>query len=248
VALMIANQTSPRVFDSIRMRIVDAFAPVLAIMASPVDTAVQAMNSLRNMGNVYSQNRVLQDEVRRLKEWQGLAARLEAENRSLRTLLNVPADPLYHQTTARIVASPGGGFQKSLVAMAGLEDGVDRNHLAVTDQGLVGRVIESGRRSSRILLLTDIVSRVPVLVGENRHPAVLGGTNGLRPRLFHLHPDTVIREGDRIVTSGEGGLFPRDIPVGVVAATTSQEVGLLADPARLDFVRILKTAMPAGTP
>lgn len=111
----------------------------------------------------------------------------------------------------------------------------------LSGEGLVGRVIESGGRAARILLLTDMNSRVPVVIEGSDIRAVVAGQNSATPALIHLPRDHELQAGARIVTSGHGGLFPPGVPVGYVVLGDNGQVSvqLLAQADNLSFVRII---------
>jgi rod shape-determining protein MreC len=113
--------------------------------------------------------------------------------------------------------------------------------VVVAGEGLVGRLTEVGRRSSRVLLLTDINSKVPVVMEDSRARAILVGNNRNRPELAFLKAKTGVSPGDRIVTSGVAGAFPPGLPVGVVASVDEGHilVELFIEESRLELVRIL---------
>ena len=111
----------------------------------------------------------------------------------------------------------------------------------ITGDGLVGRVAGVGNRATRVLLITDLNSRIPVLVEATRTRGILIGNNSNRPRLIHLPPGATVSPGDRIVTSGHGGAFPVGLPIGLIDAVN--ESGISVQPFvprdRLEYVRIL---------
>ena len=94
---------------------------------------------------------------------------------------------------------------------------------AVNERGLVGRVIEVGRRSARVLLLTDFNSRVPVMVEPSRDQAILAGDNSREPGLIFLPLNPRMAVGQRVVTSGRGGVLPPGLAVGMVSAIGDRE-------------------------
>ena len=120
-------------------------------------------------------------------------------------------------------------------------------------EGLIGRVVEAGRQSSRVLLITDINSRVPVLVEDTRQHAILAGSNEKTTSLLHLPPDTDLKDGVRIITSGHGGMFPHGLVIGRIKRDEKgiAHVQPFADFDRLVHVRILDKStdpnlVPAG--
>ncbi len=184
-------------------------------------------------------------------QWQAAALRLEAENKNLRDLLNYVPGPEPSFITARVIADTGGAFAHSLILNAGVRDGVAKGQAAMTGDGLVGRVAGAGSRSARILLITDLNSRIPVLVGTERIRAILAGNNSDRPRLIHLLSGETVSADDRIVTSGHGGAFPFGLPVGVVASVSDGGIGVepYVERNRLEYVRLLDFGLAgiAGT-
>ena len=156
-------------------------------------------------------------------------------------------DPRLRYTAARVVGDQGGAFARSVLVNAGSRDGIAKGQAAVTADGVAGRVTEVGQRSSRVLLLTDINSRIPVLVGAARDRAIMAGDNTGQPRLLYLAAGTETRPGDRVVTSGHGGMFPPGLPVGVVtqASETALRVQPFVDWAHMEFLRLADYKLPS---
>jgi rod shape-determining protein MreC len=171
---------------------------------------------------------------------------LAAENAGLRELSNFSAAPAAGQITARVIADSSNAFVRSLLVLAGEPDGVVKGQAAVTGQGLVGRVTAVGERASRVLLVTDINSRIPVRIDRTRERAVLAGNNSSSPALIYLPPETGVQVGDRIVTSGHGGVFPKGIPVGVVTVVDGETVLVRPhfDWSRIEYLRLIDYKLP----
>ncbi len=201
----------------------------------------------------------LESENRELQAWRELAERLAERNARYEALLRMPADAfgegadVDNSIAAQLVLDSGGPFTRTLVANAGADHGVRVGYIAVNENGLIGRVVSVGGRSARILMLDDYNSRIPVMGEASRVRAVLAG-QATRPPDLYTHPfqmqaprlDFIVgaqslREGERIVTSGDGGLYPRGIPVGVARASNDGQwrVALAASQRPIDFVRIL---------
>ncbi|MDE2513400.1 MAG: rod shape-determining protein MreC, partial [Alphaproteobacteria bacterium] len=138
---------------------------------------------------------------------------------------------------------------RNILVNVGQSEGVTRGQPALTGDGLVGRVIELGDRTARILLLTDINSHIPVVVEGTHERAMLNGDNSDQPRLVYFQPKTPVKPGDHIVTSGSGGVFPPDLPVGVVVSVNGViRVEPYADLARLEMVRIVNYGLDGVLP
>ncbi len=218
VAIIVLGKADQAAFDSLRSTLTDDVAPALNLLSRPLDAAASVVERMRGLVMMYQDNQRLEQENERLLQWQQLALTLSTDNRQLRGLLKVVPDNAVSYVTARIIADSGGGFVRTVMVNAGTGQGLARGQAAITELGLVGRLTEVGSRAARILLITDLNSRIPVIVERTHAKAVLAGDNSARPRLIYANSSEAIKIGDRIVTSGEGGLFPSGLPVGVVAA------------------------------
>jgi rod shape-determining protein MreC len=248
IALMMVGKVDPVFVDTARSRVTDAFAPILDALSRPAATAARVIESVVDVQNVYEENQRLKAENARLTQWRQAATRLEAENNSLRSVLRYKPDPAASFITARVIAAPGATFFRTLVVTAGKRDGVRKGQAALAGSGMVGRVVEVGEWSSRVLLITDINARVPVVLESSRQRALLAGDNSDQPKLIYLPPDAVATVGERVITSGHGGIFPAGIPIGVVAAVGERGVRVLpiADLSRLEHLRLVDFGLPGG--
>ena len=237
----VISAVNPQGVAGLRMTAADIFSPVLQVVSVPVQDAASFVRNVSGLAELQAENMRLEKENTKLREWYQAAMIMEAENKSLRELLNVKLDPQNSYITARILADPGHTFVKSLLVSAGGNDGVRKGQAVVSGDGVVGRVVEAGNKVARVLLITDINSRVPVLVENSRQHAVLAGQNDGKPMLVHLPVDSELAEGARIITSGYGGVFPQGLPVGRVVFDENKtpQVELFADFDRMVHVRVI---------
>ncbi len=245
---------SPNSVSGIRMSVTDSVAPILGAVTKPIVYASDFVRDASGLGDLQAENIRLKQENLRLKEWYQTALLLEAENKSLRDLLNVKTEPHYKTITARALADSGNAFAKSLLISAGSNDGVAKGQAVMAGEGLIGRIVEAGDNTARVLLMTDINSRVPVLVEETRQHAILAGTNEKTASLLHIPPDSDVKDGARIITSGHGGMFPHGLVVGRVNRSESGAISVspFADFDRLVHLRVLDKSVdpnlvPAGS-
>ena len=189
-----------------------------------------------------AENRKLRQQVAELKQWRDLAIALQDTNRRYQAVLGLTTDPPIPMVTGRVVLDSRGPFANTRLADVGVEKGVKIGNPVMSDRGLVGRVVGVAHGASRVLLLTDVASRTPVLVARTDARAILLGDGGSNPRLGYMRGQDPVREGDRILTSGDGGVFPRGLPVGVAAKGLDGlwRVRLDADLTAIDFIRILE--------
>lgn len=241
VALMMLGKVDIVIMEQVRSHVTDAVTPILNVISKPVASINSVLAEGKSLFAVRDENLRLKEEKARLLQWQAAARKLAAENKRLRDLLNFVADPQAGFISARVIADTGGAFANSAIINAGDRVGVRKGQAAITGDGLVGRVTDVGARSARVLLISDLNSRIPVVIQSSRARAIMAGDNSHRPRLIHLAPGALVSQGDRIVTSGHGGAFPPGLPVGVVASVSDKGISIepYVDRSRVSHLRIL---------
>lgn len=217
-AVIILGKADQLLFDSLRTSVTDTVAPVLDAIAQPINAVGNVVDRAKMVVTTFQENTRLEAENEKLLHWQQAALNLDAENQQLRGLLKAVPRSAVSYVTARVIANSGGAFVRMILINAGTEDRVGRGQAVITGEGLVGRLTEVGDRAARVLLITDLNSRIPVTIEGTHVPAVLAGDNSERPRLLYVPTGNTVKVGDRIVTSGEGGVFPPGLPIGVVSA------------------------------
>ncbi len=229
-----------------RMAVADALAPLFTWIGAPVASARGLLDEAEALLALRADNTRLKQENETLRRWRSVALTLEAENAALKANLRWVPDLAARFVTARVIADAGGVYARAVLLSAGPDQGIAKGQVALDDRGLVGRVTELGRRSARVLLLTDINSRIPVTLEASRARAILLGVNGPRPRLMYWPEGVSPAEGERVVTSAEAGAFPAGLPVGVVRYNASNvpEVEPAARLDRLEIVRVFDYAPP----
>lgn len=225
----------------VRAAIMDAVAPVVEALSVPVRAVAGWFDSFEDTADVRRQNKELRDQVARLKLQLADARRTELENKRLRELMNVAPARAARLLTARVIADPGGTYVRSFIVSAGAADGVRRGQAVINANGFIGRVVEVGQRTARVLLITDLNSRVPVMVRESGARAILAGANAGRPRLSFLQDRIPVRVGMTVVTSGHGGVIPVGLPIGRVTLVEKHrvEVQPFVDWNSVQYVRIV---------
>lgn len=245
-ALMLIGKADGVLIERARTTVVDAVAPIMDAASRPVATVTQVLHEGRELAALRARNAVLEKENARLKHWEMVARRLEAENAALAKLLNVAPEPQTAYVTARVIADSGGAFVRSVLINAGDNQGVGKGQAALSGDGLIGRVAEVGRNSARVLLITDINSRIPVVVESTRQRGILAGDNSDRPRLKYLLEEADVDAGQRVVTSGHGGVFPPGLPVGRIARVGEDGVRVqpFAERDHMEYLRVVDYGMP----
>lgn len=215
--------------------------PVGGILSAPVRWIDQGSDGVSDYFFAAGQNADLKRRLVAAGTWRDEALRLRYENARLRAILGVRTDPPLPMVFAHTVLDARGPFSNSRLADVGSSRGVVEGNPVLSDHGLVGRVVGVSGGISRVMLLTDLQSRTPVLIVRTNGRAILAGDGGGNPVLTYLRSHDAPREGDRVLTSGDGGVIPRGLPVGVVARGVDGlwRVTLDSDTAPLDDVRIL---------
>jgi rod shape-determining protein MreC len=224
----------------------DLLNPAQTVVAKPFDTLREIGTYAVDHMRVYEENRRLRAENRRLREWYQLAQAMRDKMDRYEEILSLNPDPGADYVMARVVAETDGPFVKTRVLNAGSKEGVAQDQAVLSEHGLVGRVVSVGARSARVLLLKDWNSRIPVMIERNDARAILAGDNSERPQLRYLKPGHGLVNGDRVITSGDGGLLPYGLAVGeaLVDQQGQWRVRLYADDGAIDFVRVVKFNFP----
>ncbi|UTW54418.1 rod shape-determining protein MreC [Kordiimonas sp. SCSIO 12610] len=219
----------------------DIAAPILTVLEQPIRATQDGLERLAGVSDIYLENQNLREENERLRQWRETALQLNRENEQLRSILKVPGREVPTAATGRVVGSSGGAFEQSVVINVGHNDGVRRNAPVIDDGGIVGRIIEVGYLSSRVLLLTDVNSHIPVKLERTGDLAIIEGTNELFLEVKYLPPTVRLEVGDRFLTSGHGGAFPPDLPMAEVLSVTLDKVTIRATSSisSLDYVRVM---------
>lgn len=233
---------SPRV-ERFRAILVDRLVPSFSWVMLPVTQAMAMVDDFQSYARLYEQNQQLRDELQKMKAWKEAALQLEQKNARLLDLNKVRLDPMLTHVTGVVLADSGSPFRQSVLLNVGARDGIQDGWATMDGIGLVGRISGVGERSARVILLTDANSRVPVTVRPSGQRGILSGDNSSLPALEFLEDPGAISPGDRVVTSGDGEVFPAGLLVGQVArdAEGRLRVILAADYQRLEFLRVLRS-------
>ena len=245
---MLLSNSGAVFVERIRTTVADVATPILETIVHPVAAVDRGIANIRGFFALRSENTRLRQEVVRLRAWQGTAHKLAAENNAFRGLLGYKGPARHSFITARIIADGRGPFVKSVLVNAGARDGAAKGQAVIASGSLVGRVTLAGARSARVLMLTDLNSRIPVIVAESRTRAILVGDNSVWPTLQYLQETAAIKPGQRIVTSGHGGILPPGLPVGRVLAAKGGgfRVQPFVNLDRLEYLQIVEFApLPA---
>ena len=240
-SLMLLGKFDPVTIDKVRIEVTEVMTPILVAFSRPSAAIANYAQNIKDLINTRQENSRLVQANIRLLQWETVARKLQSDNKALRQQLHVAADSSEKYITARVIASSGGLLSNMLILNAGKMNGVVKGQTVIGTSGVIGRISEVSSSSSRVILLTDINSRVPVLIESNGTRAVLTGKNTNLTSLIHLQQGAKVAPSDRIITSGHGGAFPSGLPIGIVASVSGEgiNVQLFSDFSRLEYVRIV---------
>jgi len=249
IAIALLGKAQASIFDSARARLTDITAPALLEVRAPLLALENWVAGLGTIFTVYRENLELKRENAELRRWQDVALSLENRVKRYEQLLNSVPEDVMPSITARVIGESNRPFVKTMILNAGTQHGVRKGQAVADDRGLIGRIYLTGERTSWVIRLTDLSSRVPVVIEASQRRAILSGDNTPAPVLDldlaggNATPD-VAAAGDRVLSTGDGGLLPAGVPIGVVmGAGDDLRVSLFAASAG-DYVRVLEYDVP----
>jgi rod shape-determining protein MreC len=245
IGTAIAGSVHAPIFDAARGALSDWTAPALGTLRGPL-TAVQGWaGAFGSIFTVYSDNAELRRENAELHKWQQVALALEDRLRGYQQMLNAVPDEKTSFITARVIGESSRPFVRTLILNAGSAQKVSKGQAVVDERGLLGRIYVTGENTSWVILLTDLNSRVPVVIEPSHRRAILVGDNTPAPQLELDVGEGPVRAGDRVLSTGDGGLLPPDVPVGMVTGDgDAARVVLFATSSTADAVNILDYRVP----
>lgn len=242
VTFLVWRIDSPRV-ERFRAQVTDRVVPNFDWAMAPVTAAVNLFRDYQSYNRIAEQNQELRRELRKMQSWKEAALQLEQENARLLDLNSVRLDPRLTFITGVVLADSGSPFRQSVLLNVGARDGLVDGWATMDGIGLVGRISGVAKNTSRVILLTDTSSRIPVTIQPSGQRAIVAGDNSAAPPIDFIESPDLVRPGDRIVSSGDGAVFPAGLIIGQVAADPGGRlrVRLAADYERLKFLRVLRS-------
>jgi rod shape-determining protein MreC len=239
--LLLLGMSGRPFIEEIRLSLNVLLSPVISVLYQPVKWVKTGMDEVSSWINLKKENEELKQQNQILQGWMSTALRLKEDNMHLAWLLNYSPPKEAKVVSARIVADAGNTYSRTVVVLAGKKEGVQKGDAAMSGDGVLGRIIQVGDNVSRLLLVTDITSRIPVLVGGKKMTGILAGDNTSYPKLTALPEEAKIQVGDKVLTSGHVGVYPSGLAVGTVVSVEEKEirVKLFAEIDCVEFVQLV---------
>ena len=227
--------------ERFRYALIDAIIPNTTFLLKPVNVTYQIISDFKSYVNLYQQNQYLKSELEEMTGWKEVALQLEQKNAELSILNNVKLDPTINWVTGQVAADSGSPFNQSILLNIGSNDGVTDGAEAMGGLGLVGRISGLGKKTSRVILLTDVSSSIPVIVEKSGQRGLVRGDNTINPKLKFLETSKNVKAGMRVITSGEGKVFSPNLLVGNIVQDSKGQlrIKLAAQLKDLSYLRIL---------
>ncbi|MBB5687481.1 rod shape-determining protein MreC [Sphingobium boeckii] len=245
--LLVTAWVDPAGHNAIRSLLSDITSPVSRVLTTVVRGTGSGGDSIAEYFRAGSKNAELRAELDTARRRLTAARATEYENKRLKRLLAIREGDPAAIVTARLVSSSATSTRRFAILDAGASSGVANGQPVRGPDGLVGRVVETGRITARVLLITDTGNVVPVIRISDGLPAIVTGNGEGTVEIRALTSGAnVLRIGDVFVTSGTGGVYPPQIPVAI-ATTTSGDAAVgrvLADPSRLDYAIVQPIFQP----
>jgi rod shape-determining protein MreC len=249
--LVVMSRLDPQSFSQLRMAALDVIAPLSAAGRGAVRSVQTVEESITGYFRAGSQNRALREEMRGARRELIAAQSIRRQNVIMRRTLKLIDHYSQPVVTGRLVGSSLSSARRFATLAAGARQGIQIGQPVIAADGLVGRILETGQSASRVLLLSDAASAVPVRLVRSGIPALARGRGDGTVRISALFPGArPFRRGDVVTTSGTGGIYPPDVPVAVITRVEGDSaIGWpLASPETLDFAVVMKPYQPPFVP
>jgi len=238
--MLLSQRGSPNLRSPAQRTTEDVVSPIAQVLSYPIRGLETMAVGFKDRSRAFEENVKLRQDIAKLRNRQVKLDFLELKLARYEKILStrVEADIPSKKIIARAVSETNGPFVRSLLLNVGRKDDVNIGNPVLTAEGLIGHIISAGQHSSRVLKLGDLNSRIPVLNRRSGGKAILSGDNSLRPKLAFTQnaPDWLM--GDRVITSGDDGMLPMGLPVGVVVNANVEDlrVKLYSENEPMDWV------------
>ncbi len=228
-------------YETLQTYLFEGSVWVQGVFIQPFSQTNALLQETKTFANLREEHAQLKAENEDLK-WQLQTLKpLQHENLALRNNLKVPGDIEYSQLLARIISSPYDGLHHFFLIQAGANHGLAKDQAVVSPEGVVGRLEKVGTHISRVILLNDANSRIPVQTSQSGQMAILSGDGSFLPALVYVADVRKIQKGELVVTSGLGGLFPPGLPVGLIDTIVGGKISVrpFVPFRKLEWVHVL---------
>ncbi len=243
---MLLNKSENTLIEKTSGTAGEVVSSVIDVLVMPATVLVKSYEYLRSLRKIDMENQALREENRRLTIANAERRALAVENALLAQLLNYTPPPKASFVTAKVVAEEGSAFAHAVTVYTAGNESVRKGQVVIGNKGVIGRVEKTGDNYAKIFLVNDINSKIPVMTEKSRVRGVLSGENSLLPKMIFIPLDAGVSIGDRVITSGIGGVFPSGLPVGKVVSVDREGVKVkpFDNLNNLEYVQIVDYKLP----
>ncbi len=224
VLIMLIGKADLAIVNRISIFLTDLSSPVISTISKQTQIIGDSFIFLKNTASLRKENRSLYEENLKLKKFEIISRIYESENLILNNQLNLIPLKIPNFKTVRAISAPGNVFSHSMLLNAGQVDGIEKGNAVLFNGIFIGQILKVGKKSSRVLLISDVNSKIPIVVSNNRIPSILTGENLVLPSLQFLPNNVKIENGSIVQTSGHGGLLPAGLPIGFTVNSSTEKI------------------------
>lgn len=215
--------------------------PTSVTINLPFEVFAKSKLFINDFVRMRKENQILKARNNILKQMILQNQRFGYDIAELKRLLNFKENNNYQTISAKIFVSNIGSYRQNAVIDVGINDGATENQVVVSGDGLVGRVLDVNKNTANILLYSDPKSRIPIYSATSRTKAIMIGNNRDIPKIEYINGKGDIIAGEIIYTSGDGLVFPADVPIGVAVIDEDKNffVKPFVDLSKLEFISII---------
>ncbi len=220
ICLVILSKVHPAASNYANGRVISFLSPLIHMIQLPADGAFYLTEKIKNIFFIYEENKYLKYQNEQIDRLLIKLRSLETENALLSDMLNYSSPSDMKFITAKVIAGINDAFSHSIIVYIPNASNIRLGQIAMYKEEVIGRVDLINGSYARVLLITDISSKIPVIIKRSRERAILSGNNTSVMNLLYTIPAADIKAGDQVVTSGVGGIFPSDLLIGYVTKVT----------------------------
>ncbi len=243
--LIVFSKSNERYAENVRYAFYFVANPMILTIEKPINFSLWFVKEIKEFAFLANENQKLSVENSYFRKKYVESLNIQSENKELKKLLNfVTYKTEFEYQVAYIKGNVKGQDSKNIVITAGSDDGLSVGDVVVGSEGVVGRVMSMTKDRSRIILITDLNSKIPVIIvsEDQRNKGMLVGTNSDRPEIIYLSEENNIKKGDKIFTSGDGEMLPSGLYIGNILSVNDEQASVVPveDFSNLDLVLVLK--------
>jgi rod shape-determining protein MreC len=242
VVFLISSKLENNFSKDISFAFVGVSVPIVKFASFPFNTIITLLTDFHELVDAKKENATLKEELTKLRKFYIESLNVHQENKELRNILNFVSSKSSSFKVARIIGRSHQIFNQKIFIDAGENRNLKEGSIVAGDRGIIGRITEVGPDKSRVLLVTDASSRIPILTSKGRIRGILAGNGSNLMEILYLPKNEIVEEGDLVFTSGDGDTLPPGLLVGVVRKSEKDYAGvvMVEDVSNSDIVTILE--------